>query len=437
MSDKIVLITGAGFSAPAKIPIQNAILNEMILQDNQSFLSEDKLFFNKKFLHSFIDVGIFLLSEYTNFPIFNLRNDYVNLTKALSERPTLIDVLDLLNSKPDSDKKIQKILIDIYNKFIITDDAYSKQLVLLKEQIRQALESHKNDIILEDIFTSFDKTILTKEHGHKFTYPEMDNIKYSIMRLFVYYFGLRTSSHKLDLEDYVQTMNYIFNNKTNLSVITTNWDTIFELYLKKKKIPYELCLNNPYFRFDDRRIVNTKIKDGIKLIKIHGSINWCKCLSCGLISIVEKKPYAEFLFNDNVVEKCTICKKEANGNTIQLQPEIITPTMIKSISSQLYNNLWREASIELSKATKIIFIGYSLPTADFEFRYLLKRNINPTAKIDVVLIDSDKPKKITKKNKYLQNLLPFKRYEDLFSQNKIEFFYDGFGNYFRNINPIT
>jgi NAD-dependent SIR2 family protein deacetylase len=433
MTEKIVIITGAGFSAPAKIPIQNAILNEMTLNEKQSFLSENQIRIGNKFLLAYIDVGIFLLSEYTKFDISKLRENYRNLVKGLSERSTLSEMANCIIAKPGVDIEV---FFDLYNRFIISDDAFSKQLILIKEQIRKVLVLHKNDIILEDIFTSFDKTLIAKEHGHYFTYPEMDNIRYSIMRLFVYYFGLRTSRHKLELEDYIQTVNYVLHNKSNLSVITTNWDTIFELYLHKYKISIDLCLNKPYFKFDSKRISNFKNKDAIKLIKIHGSINWSKCLSCGFVSIVEKKPHDEFLFNDKVEEKCTICKKVAIGNTIQLQPEIITPTMIKSISSQLYSNLWREASIELSEADKVIFIGYSLPTADFEFRYLLKRNIKPTAQIDVVLIENDKPKIIRKDNKYLQNLLPFKRYEDLFSQNKVNFFYEGFGEYFKNINSI-
>ncbi len=370
------------------------------------------------------------MSEYTNYSTIELKESYTKLVKGLSERPTLIRVLELLNSEPNLD---EKTIIDVYKNFIIQDEEYIKQLVVLKEKIRQELERHKNEIILEDIFTSFDKTNVVKEHGNKYTYQEMDSIRYSITRLFVYYFGIRTTNHKLDHCDYLQTMAFVKSNKANLSIITTNWDTIFELYIKNDNIKVDLSLNDPYYKINNRKVATRKNQNSIKFIKVHGSINWCKCLNCGLISIVENKPFDEFLFNDKVVEKCSSCKKEAKDSSVQLQPEIITPTMIKSISSQLYNNLWREASIELSKASKIIFVGYSLPTADFEFRYLLKRNINPTAKIDVVLSEND-PKGIAKKGKHIKNLLPYKRYEELFSQNEVKFFYKGFGKYFEEEN---
>lgn len=78
------------------------------------------------------------------------------------------------------------------------------------------------------------------------------------------------------------------------------------------------------------------------------------------------------LFDDAQPEKCLKCGQVGYGSNILIRPEIITPTMLKSINGQLYNNLWQNAAYELQKASKIIFCGYSLPIADFEFRHLLK-----------------------------------------------------------------
>ena len=110
--------------------------------------------------------------------------------------------------------------------------------------------------------------------------------------------------------------------------------------------------------------------------------------------------------------------------------------MLKSINSQLYNNLWQNAAYRLQNADKIIFCGYSLPIADFEFRYLLKQNIKPTAKIDVVLYHNDNPLKFYDKNS-VRDLLPEKRFKDLFSGNECNFYYEGFGEYFRKIISKT
>lgn len=73
-------------------------------------------------------------------------------------------------------------------------------------------------------------------------------------------------------------------------------------------------------------------------------------------------------------------------------------------------------------------MGYSLPIADFDFRYLLHQSISDKAKIDVILYHDDDPNQIEKPK--LKDLLPEKRYRDLFAKNQIDFHYDGFGTFF-------
>jgi NAD-dependent SIR2 family protein deacetylase len=432
LSSKTVIITGAGYSVPAKLPVQNAILKDMIEKPDRSFVNGANVVISMKFLQAFIEVGIYLLSEYSNCPIDSYENEYIKIRKSISEKDTVKSIkTDLLKNNIPI-----KIVNSVFEKYLSSNEEIYKKLVLLKETIRAKLESQDIDINLEDVFTSFDKTLITKEHGHNYTYSQMDSLKHSIMRLFVFYFGLQTSKHKLNHDDYLQTMEFI-KRSYNPTTITTNWDTIFENYLNLKGIPYNHCLNDVYFKYDTKK-KNTKTKStDLKLIKVHGSINWCKCLSCGNILIVEKEPYGAFLFDDDTPEKCEICGRKATIGFVQMQPEIITPTMIKTISSQLFNNLWRAAAFELSNADKIIFIGYSLPIADYEFRYLLKKNISTQAKIDVILAPNDNPDRINKRIKDLTSLLPQNRFTALFPQNPKQFYYDGFGKYFKNLNNIN
>lgn len=432
LQDKTVIITGAGFSAPAKLPIQNAILKVMLEKPGLSFMNDESEPVSIKFLNSFIEVGLYLLSEYTKNNIKQKEKKYKLLKKLVSERETIEQIsVDLKNQPNIKAEDIEKIL----SKYRVTNDEHYKQLVILKEEIREELEKEKLDINLEDIFTSFDKTFISKEHSQNYTYAEMDSLKHSLMRLFIYYLGLKTRKHLFDNQDYQQAIKFIDRRKEDVSIITTNWDTIFEKYLGLGGVKYELCLNDVYYRFDDKR-KNKRVnnKQAIKFVKVHGSINWCKCLSCGTISIVEKKLYGDFLFDDSIEEKCEFCQNKAHGNQMLFQPEIITPTMIKSITNQLYFNTWKSASSVLSHAKRIIFIGYTLPIADYDFKYLLKRNIPTDAKIDVVLVESDNPNKLPNEYGQLSNMYPKKRYEDLFSQNHITFFYEGFGKYFSDIN---
>ena len=40
MSDKVVVVTGAGFSYPAKLPIQSGIINEMLKKPEVGFMGD-------------------------------------------------------------------------------------------------------------------------------------------------------------------------------------------------------------------------------------------------------------------------------------------------------------------------------------------------------------------------------------------------------------
>jgi len=60
------------------------------------------------------------------------------------------------------------------------------------------------------------------------------------------------------------------------------------------------------------------------------------------------------------------------------------PTFIKDLSNPQFKIIWQNAGIEISEASRIVFIGYSLPQADFEMRQLLSRMSRKNVEIEVV-----------------------------------------------------
>lgn len=393
-----IFITGAGFSAAAKLPIQDKILHEMMSPPSDDILSYDPEPESIKFLIAYINVGLYLLKNYTSFDsteqsdlFLQYRKDEITLTESSNQ------------------------LADRY-----------VQLQKIKETVRQALITSNIQISLEDVFTSFDKSYQSKEFFHQYSYHTTDDIKEYIIRLFVYYFCKCGKQHDYNSQDYLAFCEYV-RKVPNVSIISTNWDVLVEEYFNRQKITYNLCLNEPYF---SQRLSSKKSNKRIlNLIKLHGSINWVKCLNCGTIHIVENEKCGDFLFDDNNAEKCATCQKEIENECL-LQSQIITPTMMKSINSQLYSNLWSAARRDLRMAQKVTFIGYSLPMADFELRYLIHQSIPAGIPIDVVLYHSDDPAQTDNCN--LKKLLPEKRYRDLFAKNQLTFYYNGFGEYFQN-----
>ena len=76
MRSRIVLITGAGFSAPAKLPIQDKILDEMVTASISDFMSADSIRESRKFLTAYINIAIYLLKVYENVDTQKLEEKY-------------------------------------------------------------------------------------------------------------------------------------------------------------------------------------------------------------------------------------------------------------------------------------------------------------------------------------------------------------------------
>ncbi len=425
MSIKRVIITGAGFSAPAQLPIQNKILNLMKEKPIASFMDDSKPN-SFKFMNAYITVGLYLLDKYAKSSYDELSVLYKEILKKAIENDLIESILnDFVNEKIEAGIAA----INYLNRRCFDSTQKYKELNKLVDLVRNALNKENIDVNLEDVFTSFDKSLQEKEYMDKYSYSKMDLIRLSLTRLFVYYFDQEVHKHDYNTADYLNFIKYIKMRRSNipLTIITTNWDTLLEEYFIKNNISYNLCLNEKYYFEDDLRNETIINSNDLKLVKVHGSINWFRCLNCNTLSIYKKIKISDLLFNDEKNESCLRCNIKVDEETEILQPEIITPTMIKSINSQLYKNLWNTASNELRDADEILFIGYSMPVADYEFRYLLQKSISSRAKIDVILHSSDNPNQ----TKADWNLLPEKRYRDLFPKNQINFNYEGFKEFFK------
>lgn len=443
LRDKIVIVTGAGFSAPANLPIQDKILKEMTEPPEDSIMDYviDKE--SEKFLSAYIQVAIYLLREYgTAVDVKKIAERYNRIKSIYRSNDRVLEIIDYISSNYNSKAEEKEFnLIDVLDstgkRFYLEPDEYCNELMLLREELREKLQKSNIQICLEDIFTLFDKCITMKENTADYTYAEIDNLQNAILRLFTFYFSNKVNSHDYHKSDYLETIKYVNNHIGQVSVITTNWDILLEEYFRKNGIDFDYKFNSQYVIKSDGEVYpdtgsNTDSK--VPYIKIHGSINWFRCLKCGTLQICDADTCGKYLFDDSEEEKCVQCGQTGVGDAVQIKPEIITPTMMKLLNNQLYNNLWQNAAYELQQADKVIFCGYSLPLADYEFRYLLKQNIQPGTEIDVVLYHNDDPARC--RDDHMISFLPEKRYTDLFPNSKCRFYYEGFGEYFAGENKI-
>jgi hypothetical protein len=99
------------------------------------------------------------------------------------------------------------------------------------------------------------------------------------------------------------------------------------------------------------------------------------------------------------------------------------PTFIKDLSNPQYKIIWQNAGIELSEADKLVFIGYSLPSADFEMRQLLSRMMRKNVEIVVVDYCRDQFRKE-------QVEAHWRRF---FGNRKLTFYFDGAKSYIEDL----
>jgi hypothetical protein len=99
------------------------------------------------------------------------------------------------------------------------------------------------------------------------------------------------------------------------------------------------------------------------------------------------------------------------------------PTLLKDLNNFQLKLIWQNAGIELSEASKIFFMGYSFPMADFELRQLLARNVRHHSTIEVVLSLADKP---TESNYFTS---AENRYRTFFGKREVHIHYQGVKKY--------
>ena len=209
---------------------------------------------------------------------------------------------------------------------------------------------------------------------------------------------------KTDKETYDHLFCDLRKFAEQLIVLTTNYDLIFE-YLSWK---YEMPCVYPYNGFTELSFCGTEkyIHDyddnkGIVLCKLHGSVNYFDYpqsrdnekiyISRTIGDIAKIGKSGRFKGNPALFAVDAIYEiRKQFGH--KLVPALIPPTYAKLARKNWLRSMWKRAFLAFENASKIIFIGYSMPATDGFIRALInasfaRRHNQP----DIFVIDkSDK-----------------------------------------------
>lgn len=170
------------------------------------------------------------------------------------------------------------------------------------------------------------------------------------------------------------------------AIISLNWDIVLDhaLYdalegLSDERIGKGVLDYGMYFHSlsgdGGNRVLNgtTALKFGaptIKLLKLHASMNWLYCPNCERMYV---RPERKLILTPAT---CT-CQNQI------MRPMLVSPTFLKNFDNVHLRNVWHLAGAKLREAQRVVFVGYSLPQADFEFRYLLQRHLPSRTQVKV------------------------------------------------------
>jgi len=143
--------------------------------------------------------------------------------------------------------------------------------------------------------------------------------------------------------------------RPGITVITFNYDLILEAALSRAGALYF------YPHLGD--VNEDIISKGIKILKLHGSLNFYFCPKCGYVhdftSRFTQRP--SLLKAQGITLRCIKCEESEDA---QLKHLMVAPTLFKSYSIPLLRQWWFEAFQALSGASEVYFIGYSIPRSD-------------------------------------------------------------------------
>jgi hypothetical protein len=296
---------------------------------------------------------------------------------------------------------------------------------------------------LEDIFTCVDLSANSGHHlGGRFAPADLRTVRRSVLSRIIRMLDQSyKAGRKAKSPDWLLLDNFFSGiDLTQAGFVSMNWDNVIErkiqLNLDGPFIDYGCDaiaagvpdLPNPDDFNTDKQYLKALLKARVvsqgkplsdaesakcvPVIKIHGSINWLYCDNCRrlfwvhpdqasmiadqLITTDDLRRMEKILGKKGVASKQdTIDKLKRNPpmlcvctDDVRLGARIATFSYRKALEFPMFQKSWFAAEGLLREAEEWVFLGYSLPAADFEFKYLLKRTQLSRSKPPIITVVS-------------------------------------------------
>lgn len=170
--------------------------------------------------------------------------------------------------------------------------------------------------------------------------------------------------------DFIQTIyrNRMDDNPSDYSFLSLNYDLLLDNALialfPRLDLDYSIDFRN--YVSGPRDWEKPHAEHSVKLLKLHGSLNWMFCPVCNSVRLTPKEKIADRIITEEI--PCEL------DHAIQ-RPLLIPPTWLKVYDNAYLMQIWLNAERILRSAEKVFFVGCSLPESDIHVRYLLKKSL--------------------------------------------------------------
>lgn len=328
MSEQLVLVTGAGFSASAGLPVQAAILQELLTTfDLQPGAANRSAFFGAR-----EEVIMFLNA------VFLGRGERVREI-ALDDAHALSHIT----------------LEDIYT---VIDNAVLRRDWLLFYGWQQT--SKVRDALDACVYT------LISTRQKQFRGNQYD----ALAKRLVSQYGDSWSTINLNWD--------------------TVWDGAVGKFSTERRRDPNYSGGIRWFSDGSFSEVDSGSKlPGIQMLKLHGSFNWLVCERCHSVFASSTELAELGYYNPFECPSCLSMRPRTQRPA--LRPFFLTPTFIRNVENPHVSKLWDAATDMLAEASLIIFVGYSFPVADQDMRYMFRRALIDGSRVRVILSKRDDP----------------------------------------------
>lgn len=253
------------------------------------------------------------------------------------------------------------------------------------------LQTPENWPNLEDLFTCIDLAANTGHHlGNSFSAAELRTVRRCLIVRIIRMLKNRHDRAARKKDEKWKRLKQLLTNVDYKSsaFVSMNWDEVIENRFRlthTDDLDYGCDAIQVRLSPDKRRIIQVDeyTNERLKIVKIHGSTNWLYCDNCQkvfwllpnhghqiserLLSTKERRKIAPGRKSQVRQWDCPFCRK------VKLSTRLATFSYRKALDFPMFQKSWFTAEELLRGADTWAFIGYSLPAADYEFKYLLKK----------------------------------------------------------------